>query len=91
MFDEGRFWERTQAGDLTAVLKSQRTPQEVDDATIPKGSVSQEVRYYDQDGNEVARVHQYVKPDGTLGGQGRPDPKRLSVNGVLYRITKGED
>lgn len=89
MFNEGRFLERVQSGELRAAVASQRTPSVVDDETIPAGSVSQEVRYYDQNNNEVARVHQYVKPDGTLGGSGMPDPKRLFVDGVKYRLQKG--
>ncbi|MBA3571931.1 MAG: hypothetical protein H0W34_08165 [Pyrinomonadaceae bacterium] len=88
MFNEGRFWERTQAGELRAVVAKERIPSEVDDVTIPLGSVSQEVRYYDQDNNEVARIHWYIKPDGSIGGSGLPDPKRLMVNGILYRLEK---
>ena len=39
---------------------------------------------------EVARVHQYLRTDGTLGGSGRrPDPKRLYEDGVLYALKKG--
>lgn len=89
LFNEGQFLERVESGELTAVVKAQRTPSEVDAVTIPAGSVSQEVRYYDQDNNEVARVHQYVKPDGTLGGSGLPDPKRLLIGGILYRLQRG--
>jgi hypothetical protein len=88
LFNEGRFWERVQAGELRAVVNAER-PASVETPTIPPGSMSQEVSYYDQDNNEVARVHQYVKPDGTIGASGRPDPKRLFINGILYRLIKG--
>jgi hypothetical protein len=44
------------------------------------------VAYYDGQGDEIARVHQYLRPDGTLGAAGRPDPKRIFENGVLYRL-----
>jgi len=27
----------------------------------------------------IAIVHQYLLPNGTLGGSGRPDPKRVTV------------
>lgn len=90
MFNEGGFLERVESGELTAIVKAERVPSEIDDETIPAGSVSQEVRYYNQDNEEVARVHQYVKPDGTLGGSGLPDPKRLLIDGILYRIVKGD-
>jgi hypothetical protein len=38
--------------------------------------------------NEVARVHQYLRPDGTIGGSGRPDPKKVLYlyQGILYLI-----
>jgi hypothetical protein len=29
-------------------------------------------------------VHQYLRPDGTLGLSGRPDPKLVLYEGVVY-------
>ena len=55
----------------------------------PTNTLSQMVSYIDAGGQEVARVHQYLRPDGTIGAKGRPDPKRLLENGVLYRLHKG--
>lgn len=34
--------------------------------------------------NSSALVHQYVRPDGSLGGSGQPDPKLLIEEGVTY-------
>lgn len=45
------------------------------------------ISYLDTNGQEVARVHQYLQPDGTLGASGKPDPKRLLQGGVLYIAT----
>lgn len=87
MFNEGKYWERTQSGDLTAVVERSRHPA-LPIAREPFCTRSQQVSYYDPNGNEVARVHQYKRPDGTLGASGMPDPKRLLHNGVLYRIEK---
>jgi len=42
------------------------------------------ISYLDPHGREIARVHQYLRKNGTLGGSGRPDPKKLLHNGVLY-------
>ncbi len=42
--------------------------------------------YLDAGGQEIARVHQYLLPDGGIGGSGRPDPKRLYHNEVLYHL-----
>lgn len=88
LFNENRFLERLEAGELRAEVKRSRHAPIVAE-NIPVGCLSQEVRYYDQDNNEVARVHQYLKLDGTLGASTLPDPKRLFLNGVLYRLEKG--
>jgi hypothetical protein len=45
---------------------------------------SQYLIYVDNNGKKVAGVHQYLRPDGKLGASGRPDPKELLINGVLY-------
>jgi hypothetical protein len=37
-------------------------------------------------GEKVAGVHQYLRPDGTIGLSGRPDPKEVYIDGVLYII-----
>ena len=51
----------------------------------PRGTMSLMLSYRDaRSGAELARVHQYLRPDGTLGGSGLPDPKRLLDDGVVY-------
>lgn len=58
-------------------------------ANEPAGTRSEEVHYFNREtGEEVARVHRFVRPDGTLAASGLPDPKRAFVNGILYRIVK---
>jgi hypothetical protein len=87
MFNEGKFWERTQSGDLTAVVERPRHPS-LPLAKEPFCTESQQVSYYDANGNEVARVHQYKRTDGTIGLSGKPDPKRLFQDGTIYRLEK---
>lgn len=56
------------------------------------GTNSHEVYYRDKGtGVEVARVHQFVKPSGELGASGEPDPQRLTIDGVRYRLNKGPE
>jgi hypothetical protein len=86
MFNDGKYWERAKAGEFTQVVKRSGTPRP--DANQPAGTLSQVVIYLDADGFEIARVHQYLRPDGTLGASGRPDPKRLFRDGVIYRLPK---
>lgn len=51
---------------------------------IPKCSRSQMVSYFDSQGQEVVKVHRYLKRDGTLGASGKPDPKWLLHGNILY-------
>ena len=84
-FNEGRFWERVQSGDLRADLKRNGHP-----ATLPAGEPScthsQTLNYYASNGELIAVVHQYKRPDGSLGGSGRPDPKWLSLSGRALAV-----
>ncbi len=48
---------------------------------------SQIIAYVDSRKNLIAEIHRYLRPDGTLGASGRPDPKRLLVEGVLWAVS----
>lgn len=87
IFNRERYWERLQTGEFNAVVLEEHIPQYVT-PTIPAGSRSQMISYRDADDNEVARVHQYLTPNGIIGASGKPDPKRLLYEGVLYRLHK---
>ena len=50
----------------------------------PHGTRSQTIRYYDSNGQWVMVVHQYLRPDGTLGASGKPDPKRLRIGKTIF-------
>jgi len=89
-FNEGLFWERVQRGELAAVELDSRHPSLIA-AAEPYCTRSQLISYVDTGGTEVARVHQYVRPDGTIGASGRPDPKRLLEGGILYRLVKAHN
>jgi len=50
----------------------------------PPGTRSQSVPYYLM-GVKIAVCHQYLRPDGSLGASGLPDPKLVEYQGhVLY-------
>jgi hypothetical protein len=53
----------------------------------PPGTRSQFIRYFDQSRQWVVEIHQYVRPDGTLGGSGKPDPKRLVIGNTIYAVS----
>ncbi len=51
---------------------------------LPSCTLSQFITYK-RDGQELARAHQYKLRDGSIGGSGKPDPKRCVIQGKLYR------
>jgi len=87
MFNEEGFWEKTKSGEFSTVTLEHRHPA-LTVANEPFCTFSQMISYRDASNNEVARVHQYLRPDGTIGASGKPDPKRLLLNGTLYRLVK---
>jgi hypothetical protein len=50
----------------------------------PYGTRSQTIRYYDSNRQWVVVVHQYLRPDGTLGASGKQDPKRLRIGNTIF-------
>jgi len=87
LFNEGRYWERGQKGEFTTVVVRESHPSPPR-AGQPLCTRSQMVSYRDRSGREVARVHPYLRPDGSLGASGQPDPKRLFQEGILYWLSR---
>ena len=77
-FNEGQLWERAQKGQLVPLVRRDSHP-DTPPQQEPRCTRSQIIVYHTVDGEPVALVHQYLRPDGTLGGSGKPDPKRLVV------------
>lgn len=89
MFNEGNYWQRAAAGEFQQVVLESRHPS-LTAANEPFCTYSQMVSYRDEEGKEVARVHQYVRPDGSVGASGKPDPKRLRIGNILYYLGKAK-
>ncbi|HVB80510.1 MAG TPA: hypothetical protein VNE82_11275 [Candidatus Binataceae bacterium] len=89
LFNE-QYLNRIVAGNIQeSVIRGAERHPSPPAAGEPYCTRSQEVSYIDPDTNEeVARAHRYLRPDGTIGASGRPDPKRVRYNGILYRIVK---
>ncbi len=77
-FNDDRYWERAQAGEFWQRVLSNRHPS-APRAREPFCTRSQIIAYFGTAGEKVAIVHQYLRPDGTIGAGGRPDPKQLLV------------
>ena len=52
--------------------------------TQPICTHSQTIEFLDADGKRIALCHQYKRRDGSIGGSGKPDPKRLIVDQITY-------
>jgi hypothetical protein len=87
MFNELMLVERAKNGEIEEVIHA-GVPTE--DKGLPDGSETQMVSYREKNGLELARAHRFVLPDGSIGASGKPDPKRLLKDGVLYRLRKSE-
>ena len=85
IFNDGGFLERLQRGELRAVLLRDRHPS-LEGAHEPFCTRSQAVAYLDANGTRVALVHQYLRTDGSIGGSGLPDPKRILSEGEILFV-----
>ncbi len=83
IFNEGQCWEQIQQGLLQPILRADKHPSSPR-ASEPICTRSQYIIYVNTDGQKVAEVHQYLRADGSIGASGRPDPKLLMVDGVIY-------
>ncbi len=83
LFNAAGYEDEARSGKFTEKLIREGHPSPADSGE-PPCTKSQIVAYFDKRGYQVALVHQYVRTDGSLGGSGRPDPKKLFSSGVLY-------
>jgi hypothetical protein len=88
MFNDGNYEVLAKSGKLRTRILKERHPCSPK-ANVPVCTKSQIIAYLDDDGDEIAIVHQYLQPDGTLGASGFPDPKRLLKDGILYVAWQG--
>jgi hypothetical protein len=81
MFNSLRIEQRGEEGELSIViLRDALAP--LGAGQVP-GTRSQFIEYV-QGSSPIAKCHRYLKPDGTIGGHGRPDPKWLVVSSEIW-------
>lgn len=89
IFNKCQYYERVVRGELRQRVwgydnhLSRRQRQKIGE---PLCTRSQMMLYYDSDGQPLALVHQYRRRNGTLGGSGKPDPKRIFMSGTVIAI-----
>ena len=86
IFNDQRISERGSIGELQVVVLEDRHPS-LPLAQEPYCTRSQMVSYRDGT-QEIARAHLYLRMDGSIGLSGKPDPKRVVFNGVMYSLYK---
>ena len=88
-FNLGQYSERAARGELQVVVtrRSKGTPPER--GQVP-GTATEVLEYSTAQGSRVAVAIQYRRPDGTLGGSGRPDPKWLLDGGEILTPSHGD-
>jgi hypothetical protein len=80
MFNEGRYWERVQAGELVAVVIHEGTP--TSDKNQPSGTKTVPVAIPESvDGPDLVHAHGFIQPGGKIGASGLMDPKRIWSDG----------
>jgi hypothetical protein len=89
IFNENRIYELVKNGVLRTYLKRNSHPANSMAVGEPYCTWSQIVLYYDQDNHPVAIVHQYLRPDGTIGASGLPDPKRIFLGRRIISVRSG--
>ena len=75
MFNEAGLMDRATYGDLFQTVEEEGHPSPPL-AGEPFCTLGQIVAYRDDGGAEVARVHQYLRPDGKIGLDG-PGPREM--------------
>ena len=86
IFNNSQYTRLIAEGHLVPHVLSDKVLQNPHLRREPPGTRSQIIRYVDLAGQWVVMIHQYLRPDGSLGGSGKPDPKRLRIAGTIFTI-----
>ena len=87
-FEEGRYQERLRSGNLSPIVRDDKHPAPPHQ---PFCTRSQMIEYQNRQGRKVALVHQYLRPDGTVGASGKPDPKAIWTSRRYYYVSRKAD
>ncbi len=88
LFNDGHYRTRLSEGQLQADIVNESHLVNPEAKSLPKCTVGQFLRYVDNHGQWFAEVYQYLKPDGTLGCSGMPDPKSIRQGGTIFALRR---
>jgi hypothetical protein len=89
LFNSRDYTNLAVTGQLRICVKSENHLLTPEAKQLPRCTLGQFIEYLDSDGQWHAQAYQYLKPDGSLGASGKPDPKRIRDGGkilALYRV-----
>ena len=84
-FAQGDYLNRALAGEFGCCLARTKRANSPDE---PAGPRSVAVANVNDAGQRIFLVHFYPRPDGTIGGIGKLDPKWLFEDGVVYAVER---
>lgn len=85
MFKDSNILDRIRSGELRQVLSREGHPAPPTSGQ-PFCTRSQILSFFDADDDKIVVLHQYKRPDGSIGGSGQPDPKRLLIGRTIYFV-----
>ena len=85
-FNRRQIWDDALAGKYRLCIRDYRAVKEPKSPEEPPGTHWLLVRVYTEKLALVAEVGFYLRPDGAIGGKGKPDPKRLVIGDQLLRV-----
>jgi hypothetical protein len=89
IFNETDYDARVRRGECVVVLVRDEVPAKPI-AGEPEGTRSQFIQYRRLDGRTVASAHRYMRPDGSIGASGMPDPKRIYLADRILALRPDE-
>lgn len=84
IFNHSQYPRQIAEGLLVPTILRDGLLQNPDQRQEPAGTKSQKIRYADLAGQWLVIIHQYLRPDGSIGASGKQDPKWLHLNGTTF-------
>lgn len=85
-FNEGPLLQQIENRELVEIMLRDKLLKSPKSYQGPPGTRTQYIRYTDLNGTIIIEFHRFLRPDGTLGASGKPDPKKLRVGTELWVV-----